>query len=131
MKQLWEDAKNFLMIAWFAFVVVAVPIFTYGYATRYNKAKNILLEEKAAKTLSNISLEKEKLAIEKEALREKAELDAFLLTREAFKSDQDHFTYLFIRGLTKSDSKVIYVPWGDDGPLKRIKQGQIQGEQGE
>lgn len=131
MKQFWDDLKNFLMIAWFSFIVVAVPIFTYGYATRYNKAKNILLEEKAAKTLSTISLEKEKAEIEKQLLRDKAAMDAYKVTRESFRSDEDCFTYLFIRGLTNSESQVIYVPWGDNGPLKKIKQGQIQGDQGE
>lgn len=131
MKQFWDDLKNFLMIAWFSFIVVAVPIFTYGYATRYNKAKNILLEEKAAKTLSTISLEKEKAEIEKQLLRDKAAMDAYKVTRESFRSDEDCFTYLFIRGLTNSESQVIYVPWGDNGALKKIKQGQIQGDQGE
>lgn len=131
MTKFWDDLKNFLMIAWFSFIVVAVPIFTYGYATRYNKAKNILLEEKAAKTLSTISLEKEKAEIEKQLLRDKAAMDAYKVTRESFRSDEDCFTYLFIRGLTNSESQVIYVPWGDNGPLKKIKQGQIQGDQGE
>lgn len=131
MTKFWDDLKNFLMIAWFSFIVVAVPIFTYGYATRYNKAKNILLEEKAAKTLSTISLEKEKAEIEKQLLRDKAAMDAYKVTRESFRSDEDCFTYLFIRGLTNSESQVIYIPWGDNGPLKKIKQGQIQGDQGE